>query len=299
MPNATFDVVVSGIAPGRHPRKVRQNLVHLLKNDLSKIDRLLTGKSVAVVHATDQAKAVRYIKALEHAGLACELTATARRRRSYAGWIKLACAISILFVGFCFYHKARLYLGYSQGRKAVAAEERGDHESAGRLFAAAAGYVPESQELSALASLYEGLQFLSNQQMRKALPLLQEYARYDVQDAPVKALILTVESAIAFDDRDFDRYCTLQKKSLAASPQDPMKLAAVASALAGKFAASGNEAARVESLQYLKQAEKFAGPDRGRFEFYKQRILHRLDTREIISSAEFARRYPRGYRREG
>jgi tetratricopeptide (TPR) repeat protein len=297
MSNATFDVVVSGVAPGHHPRKVRQNLVHILKNDLSKVDCLLTGKSVAVLRGTNQSKAVKYITALEHAGLACALRSTARRR-PYAAWIKLACAISILFVGFSFYHKARFYLGYSQGRKAVAAEEQGDHESAARLFAAAARSVPESQELSALAALYEGLHFLSNQQMRKALPLLKRYARYDSQDTRVLNLILTVESAIAFEDRNFDRYLALQEKSLAASPQDPMKLAAVASALACKFAVSGNEAARNDCVRYLEQAQKFAGPDRGRFEFYKQRILHRLDSREIISAEEFAHRYPRGYRRE-
>jgi hypothetical protein len=84
---------------------------------------------------------------------------------------------------------------------------------------------------------------------------------------------------------------------LASSPQDPMKLAGVASAQACKFAVSGDEAARNECLQYLEHAEKPAGPDRRRFEFYKQQILHRLDSLEIISPEEFAGRYPRGYRK--
>jgi tetratricopeptide (TPR) repeat protein len=375
MPNATFDVVVSGMARGHHPRKVRQNLVRLLKTDASKIDLLLTGKSVAVLRRTDQATAAKYIAALENAGLSCELTPTVgcsmqgaesvqpgkgrstgpqsvrhseepdstmflptasadaahgmpevygldntrpnshglatmsevqsdrscendSPRRPYPVWIKLACAILILLVGFFFYRKARFYFAYSQGRKAVAAEEQGDHESAARLFASAAKQVPESQELAALAAVYEGLNLLSNQQLRKALPLFKKYDRYDSQNSRLKSLILTVESAIAFEDRDFDRFYELQKKSLAAAPQDPMKLAGVASALACKFAVSGDEAARNECLRYLEQAEKLAGPDRRRFEFYKQRILQRLDSREIISPEEFAHRYPRGYRKE-
>jgi len=103
---------------------------------------------------------------------------------------------------------------------------------------------------------------------------------------------------MAFEVRDFDRFCVLQKKLLASSPQDPMKLAGVASDQACKIAFSGDEAARNECLQYLEHAEKLAGPDRRRFEFYKQQILHRLDSRAIISPEEFVHRYPRGYRKE-
>jgi hypothetical protein len=73
-------------------------------------------------------------------------------------------------------------------------------------------------------------------------------------------LILTVETAIAFEDRDFDLFCVLLKKLLASSPQDPMKLAGVASVQACKFAVSGDESARNECLQYLEHAEKLAGP---------------------------------------
>ena len=68
----------------------------------------------------------------------------------------------------------------------------------------------------------------------------------------------------------------------------------MASAYACKYAVTGDEQFKEESLKKLEEARSVAGNNEV-FEEYQQRILHRLYTREIIKRDEFIKRFPNGW----
>jgi hypothetical protein len=74
----------------------------------------------------------------------------------------------------------------------------------------------------------------------------------------------------------------------------------IASAYACKYAVTGNEQFKQQSLEFLKKA-KIISEQQGRlndFEEYEDRILHRLETREIISRKEFIQKFPNGWKNQ-
>ena len=109
--------------------------------------------------------------------------------------------------------------------------------------------------------------------------------------------LLQAEAGAAFDAKDYDTFLAKSMEVLKRHPNEPMALAAVASAYACKYAATGLDAHRQEALKYLDSAaQRGQGPELAE---YRQRILHRLQTREIISREEFYRRFPLGWKPEG
>lgn len=66
----------------------------------------------------------------------------------------------------------------------------------------------------------------------------------------------------------------------------------MASALACKYAVTGDEAMKREALQVLDRAAGMRHENQEPFDYYVRRIRHRLDTHEIITRAEFDRRFP-------
>jgi hypothetical protein len=82
-------------------------------------------------------------------------------------------------------------------------------------------------------------------------------------------------------------------------PNEAQAVAGLASAYACKYAATGNEKFRKESLKRLDQARRLAGPKSLPMQEYVERIQHRLDTRQILTREEFAKRFPSGYHAAG
>jgi ATP-dependent Clp protease protease subunit len=70
----------------------------------------------------------------------------------------------------------------------------------------------------------------------------------------------------------------------------------IASALACKFAVTGDAAYRAQSLQYLKKAKGSFGSKEEDFAEYENRIQHRLATRKIITGKEFKEQFPNGWK---
>ncbi|HEY1600129.1 MAG TPA: hypothetical protein VGG64_11030, partial [Pirellulales bacterium] len=74
-----------------------------------------------------------------------------------------------------------------------------------------------------------------------------------------------------------------------------MAKASVASALACQYAATGEEGFAREASDTLTEAQSVAGTDTAEFANYEDRIRFRLATRQIVNSAEFERRFPKGW----
>jgi tetratricopeptide (TPR) repeat protein len=146
--------------------------------------------------------------------------------------------------------------------KAAALEKQGGHdEEAAKLMGEAATWYPESKQLRFLAD---------------------EYAE-----------------GAAFVRHDYDKFVTLARKQWSEVPS-PLTAASLASALACKFAVTGDSKYREEAEGLLRQAEQLAKDDAEQMKGlreYAERINYRLQSRRIIDTPEYNRQFRSGQNR--
>jgi hypothetical protein len=107
---------------------------------------------------------------------------------------------------------------------------------------------------------------------------------------------IQAEIGIAFRKKDYDGFLSLAQEMEKLEPNSLTAVCDVASALACKYAVSGNAAFRDQSLQYLNKAKGLAGPREKDFAEYENRIQHRLATRKVITGKEFKEQFPNGWK---
>lgn len=143
---------------------------------------------------------------------------------------------------------------YDNADKASKLLEARKYEEAAKLMSKAAAEYPESLNLAAAADFYAG--------------------------------------GAAFERKDYDGFVALSRAAMNKMPQDPRLVAGVASALACKYAVTGNPEFRAGAEELLEKAKALTTAEsQADYEEYSERIRHRLDTREIIEKDEYDRRY--------
>jgi hypothetical protein len=103
-----------------------------------------------------------------------------------------------------------------------------------------------------------------------------------------------IEVSSAFNSKDYDKFLELEKADAESRPDDSMALAALASALACKYAVTGNPEFSRAAEEALQKAKSLAGNDPqmvARYQEYSERIEYRLKTREIIDKTEYDKRF--------
>jgi len=226
---------------------------------------------------------------------ACEACMDKFMHYPFPGWIKASAAVLGLLLVAVMMVNARYFTGYREANGAFAAFEAGDFPAAARLIAAARDHVPECKPYGSIASLYRGVQLMNEDKFKEALPLLKS-ARSELQDKQLDLTVFAAEAAIAFDEKDYDGFLEANEKMAALQPNEPMALGAVASAHACRYAVSGAEESRQKAMEWLGKAEAILKGANPEFLEYKNRVLHRLATREIISPKEFKKKYPNGWK---
>jgi len=216
------------------------------------------------------------------------------RNRPFPGWIRLAFVGLIAIVVFSLMWNARFMLAYKELRALGKATAAGAFDEAAALAASAADRVPECADLRHLAQFYEGVSLLHADKCAEALEKLEACKPGVPPEWRVDRMILHARMGVAFDKGDYDGFLAEAQKVLQANPNDAMSSATVASAYACKFAATGEEAFRQKSLEFLEQAR--SKPPNEELPDYEVRIRHRLHTREIITRKQFAERYPGGWK---
>ena len=101
------------------------------------------------------------------------------------------------------------------------------------------------------------------------------------------------DEGVAFEAKDYDRFLAIARKQWEEYP-GAGTAAAVASALACKFAVTGDPRYRQESEAMLNTSREKVGNDPAAmkgYEEYAARIRHRLDTRLIITKTEYDRKF--------
>lgn len=119
------------------------------------------------------------------------------------------------------------------------------------------------------------------QQARAAYPEWQVLGRAEEQ----------IAIGEAFDRKDYDTFVA-KAEAIDARDKDSYSAAQLASALACKYAASGDENYRARAEQMLAKADEMSQQSaeaRKSFEEYSERIRHRLKTKLIIGKAEYDR----------
>jgi hypothetical protein len=230
----------------------------------------------------------------------CEDCEQRFRRRPFPVWIKLGLAGLLAFACAAFAYNWRFFAAYLEMRSAGKALGEGDIATAATLMKSAAERVPEAKELKDMADYLSGIDLLRQDRCADAVPVLQRcMARFPTGSEPYRAAgnyLLMAESGVAFEKKDYDGFLAKQTELLRREPNDEMALAGMASAHACKFAATGDDAHRQEALRYLEQAtQRGTSPDIAE---YRQRILFRLHSREIIDKQEYDRRFPQGWNPE-
>lgn len=128
----------------------------------------------------------------------------------------------------------------------------------------------------------------------EATRLMNEAAHEYPQSAAIAVGVLMLKGDDAFDRKDYDALLSTSRKALALMPDHPRLVGSVASALACKYAVTGDSAFRVEAEQLLARAQALteqSTEEKASFEEYAERIRYRLRTRVIIDRDEYNRRF--------
>jgi hypothetical protein len=220
----------------------------------------------------------------------CPLCEDRLRHFPFPVWVKLAAVLLLGLAVFAFARNWRFFKGYLEVQAANRAFEGGDTEEAGKLIVAAARRVPESRELAAHASFFQGLELMGKDRCAEAVRCFKTYLGAYPTDHNARTFLVHAEAGAAFHAKDYDTFLAKSRQVLAMAPDDSMSLAQVASALACKYAVTGQAQFKESALEYLGKATAIAGPNDAAAADYEARIRHRLDTREIIDREEYDRR---------
>ena len=225
----------------------------------------------------------------------CEPCIALLRNRPFPSWIKVFFAIVAFLVVGSLVWNWRFIRAYADMRGVLKAMEQKDIEKAAELMHAVAVYVPEKREFQALDDFYRGLVLLKQDKCKEALAVLERSQSRLPAGANVDTMILWARAGACFDSKDYDGFLEAANEYLKQRPGDFIAIGQVSSAYACKYAATGDESFKQESLKFLDQARAAAKGDPA-FREYEERILHRLHTREIIKGEEFKRRFPQGWK---
>ena len=125
------------------------------------------------------------------------------------------------------------------------------------------------------------------QKMREAAQIYPEYL--DFANA-----VVYYDAGAAFEAKDYDRFVSLSQEFATQHPDSARAAGMLASALACKYAITGDQSFHDRAMQALAQAEKLAQrstDEKKEFQEYSDRIQYRLTSREIIDTEEYNRRF--------
>jgi hypothetical protein len=130
----------------------------------------------------------------------------------------------------------------------------------------------------------------------EAARMMHEAASLYPEARGIAANAEVLDAGAAFEAKDFDKFLAIQQKLWNQSPSW-VTAGAFASALACKYAVIGDPSFKQKAEEMIETSRKAVGTDPGDqkgFQEYVERIRYRLDTRNIIGTAEYNRRFRKG-----
>jgi len=216
------------------------------------------------------------------------------RNRPFPVWIKAALAAVIVLVAVSLAWNLRFFRAYLAFKRSFVCFAQGQPEAASVQMSSAAACVPECQDLHTLATYMQGVTLLYQNQCAAALAKLTQCKDRLPSRYGVESLILQARGGAAFDAKDYDGFLAAAQTLDQQAPAVYMNKATLASALACKYAQTGDAGFRERALECLGQAKTLARGD-PQFQEYETRIRHRLHSRQILTPEEFHERFPDGW----
>jgi len=101
------------------------------------------------------------------------------------------------------------------------------------------------------------------------------------------------EAGVAFEKKDYDRFLELEQEEFRLLPESGMAAGGVASALACKYAVTGDAVWKKQSEDMLEKSRllSHSPEDQKDFEEFAERTRYRLETRRIIDKPEYDRKF--------
>ena len=204
-------------------------------------------------------------------------------------WVKISLAATLVLVLIGTVHNLRYVQAVRNANAATRSMTKGDIDDADTRITAAAKLVPESTEIVHFSSFIHGVALLKHDKSKEALQAI-EGAKDELGETPMyQQAHIAAMLGVSFDAHDYDAFL---QQALDLHKQDENSayaLAAVSSAYACKYALTGDEKFRALSQDFLARAQR--APEGKQMGDYVERIEHRLRTREIITQAEYQRRF--------
>lgn len=224
----------------------------------------------------------------------CQTCSDVMRHFPFPAWIRAAALGLILLVVGASIWNLRFVLAYREMNASVRALERGDWDHANAMARSAVRRVPESPDLVALTSYFDGIADLRENRFPEALANFKRAGERLPAGFGIDELTQQARIGAAFEAQNYGEALSLSIQAADRQPNDAGAQAAVASALACQFAATGDVAFRERALSRLKVVKNLA-TEMPAWNVFEQRMLHRLSSREIIDENEFHRRFPQGW----
>lgn len=122
--------------------------------------------------------------------------------------------------------------------------------------------------------------------IRQAHAAYPEWKVVDVFEADIQA-------GKAFTAKDYPAFLAIERKQMEQFPDNAMRIAGVASALAAMYASTNDDQYRVEAEQLLSRAKQLSTTQQMKDAYaeYEERILYRLRTKDIIDKPEYDKRF--------
>lgn len=206
----------------------------------------------------------------------------------YPAWVKAFFAGLLIITVFSLvwnfrFFKARIFM--EQGIRAGFLE--GNLERGAEKMGRAVEMVPESYDLGVLSHYFEGVLAMQKDDTASAIVHFQHCSELP-EGYEVKRYMLISKIGEAFDQQEYEKFLELAIQYREHYPDDVTAAAQVASAYACLYAVSGEAPYHEKAMEQLRRAEVTTTAEtRTRFEEFQQRILHRLETRRIISREDY------------
>jgi hypothetical protein len=229
------------------------------------------------------------------AGLgACPQCTAWMRNRPFPQWVTMAfvgMALAVVAAGMLNWRFVDAYLDV----KACRAAAGNDLGRAALLAEQAAKNVPESRDVKILAHFYKACDLLHRDKSSEAYAEFAICCQMEPTEKLFQSGLQEAARGKAFDEKDYDEFLRL---TIAYNTQPGTRYVAarLTSAYACKYAASHDEQYKVKAMECLAQAKgEWEPKDPETYDQFADRMMHRMETGQIIRKSEFMEQYPKGY----
>jgi hypothetical protein len=140
----------------------------------------------------------------------------------------------------------------------------------------------------------EAIKLYEAEKHQEASRAIHEAAALLPEDPNLAVGVDVVDSALPFERKDYDTFLAITEKGWKKHPESSDVAGMLASALACKYAVTGDPAFRARAEEMLEKARQLAAsyPEaRQRYKEYEERIRYRLKSKQIIDRKEYDRRF--------